>query len=93
YLFMRDTERERGRDIGRGRSRLPAGSPTWDSIHGLQDQGRRRAGGELKPAVDEMLPEGGGSTGLLKDLAADEKAVHADFFNDFEDRFDDDDLP
>ena len=35
YLFMRDTER--GRDIGRGRSRLPAGSPIWDSIPGPQD--------------------------------------------------------
>ena len=31
---MRDTERERGRDPGRGRSRLHAGSPTWDSIPG-----------------------------------------------------------
>ena len=27
YLFMRDTERERGRDTGRGRSRLHAGEP------------------------------------------------------------------
>ena len=27
YLFMRDTEIERGRDTGRGRSRLHAGSP------------------------------------------------------------------
>ena len=37
---MRDThtERERGRDTGRGRSRLHAGSPMWDSIPGLQDQ-------------------------------------------------------
>ena len=26
YLFMRDTEKERGRNIGRGRSRLPVGS-------------------------------------------------------------------
>uniref|UniRef100_A0A2K6ULE5 COP9 signalosome complex subunit 9 n=1 Tax=Saimiri boliviensis boliviensis TaxID=39432 RepID=A0A2K6ULE5_SAIBB len=34
----------------------------------------------------------GGSTGLLMDLAANEKAVHADFFNDFEDLFDDDDI-
>ncbi|XP_012891474.1 PREDICTED: myeloma-overexpressed gene 2 protein [Dipodomys ordii] len=34
----------------------------------------------------------GGSTGLLMDLAANEKAVHADFFNDFEDLFDDDDV-
>ena len=31
-------ERERGRDTGRGRSRLHAESPTWDSIPGLQDQ-------------------------------------------------------
>ena len=30
---MRD--RERGRDIGRGRGRLPVGSPMWDSILGL----------------------------------------------------------
>ena len=29
---MRDTDRERGRDLGRGRSRLHARSPTWDSI-------------------------------------------------------------
>ncbi|KAB0381626.1 hypothetical protein FD755_003543 [Muntiacus reevesi] len=56
----------------------------------------------MKPAMDEMFPEGagpyvdldeaGGSTGLLMDLAANEKAVHADFFNDFEDLFDDDDI-
>ena len=32
---MRDTQR--GRDTGRGRSRLPAGSPMWDLIPGLQD--------------------------------------------------------
>ena len=40
YLSIRETERcrERGRDTGRGRSRLHAGSPTWDSILGLQDQ-------------------------------------------------------
>ena len=30
-------ERVKGRDTGRGRSRLHAGSPTWDSIWGLQD--------------------------------------------------------
>ena len=42
---MRDTERKRGRDIGRGRSRIPAGNPTWDSIPGLQDRalGQRQA--------------------------------------------------
>ena len=34
---MRGTERERGRDIGRGRSRLLAGIPMWDSIPGPQD--------------------------------------------------------
>ena len=47
YSFMRyiETERERGRDTGRGRSRLLAGSPTWDSTPGPQDQalGRRQA--------------------------------------------------
>ena len=32
------TERERGRDTRRGRSRLRAGSPMWDSIPGLQDR-------------------------------------------------------
>ena len=35
YLFMIDTDkRERGRDTGRGRSRLHAGSLMWDSILG-----------------------------------------------------------
>ena len=34
---MRDTERQSGRDTGRGRSRLPVGSLMWDSILGLQD--------------------------------------------------------
>ncbi|CAD7667071.1 unnamed protein product [Nyctereutes procyonoides] len=45
YLFMRDTESERGRDTGRGRSRLHAGNLRWDSIPGLQDHalGRRQA--------------------------------------------------
>lgn len=43
------------------------------------------------PYVD--LDKAGGSTGLLMDLAASEKATHADFFNDFEDLFDDDDIP
>ena len=40
YLFMRD----RGRDTGRGRSRLHAGSLMWDSIPGLQNHalGRRQ---------------------------------------------------
>ncbi|PKU36281.1 hypothetical protein llap_13415 [Limosa lapponica baueri] len=29
-----------------------------------------------------LTAEAGGSTGLLMDLAANEKAVHADFFNE-----------
>ncbi|XP_048960557.1 pyridoxal kinase isoform X1 [Canis lupus dingo] len=41
----KDTERERGRDTGRGRSRLHAGSPTRDSIPRLQD----RALGQRQP--------------------------------------------
>ena len=31
---MRDTDRERGRDTGRGRSRFHVGSLMWDSILG-----------------------------------------------------------
>ena len=31
---MRDTERKRGRDTGRGKGRLPVGSPVWDLIPG-----------------------------------------------------------
>jgi len=58
----------------------------------------------MKPTVvaDELFPEGAGPymdleevgdfSGLLMDLAANEKAVHADFFNDFDDLYDDDDL-
>ena len=33
----REIERDRGRDTGRGKSRLHAGTPTWDLILGLQD--------------------------------------------------------
>ena len=35
FIYSRQTQKERGRDIGRGRSRLPKGSPMWDSIPGL----------------------------------------------------------
>ncbi|KAF2350694.1 Myeloma-overexpressed 2-like, partial [Trinorchestia longiramus] len=49
--------------------------------------------------ADEMFPEGAGpymdideAGGLLMDLTANEKAVHADFPNTFPDLFDDDDL-
>ena len=37
YLFIHEKHRERGRDTGRGRSRLHAGSPIWGLILGLQD--------------------------------------------------------
>jgi len=40
YLFMRDTEREA--DTGRGRSRLPVGSPMQDLIPGLWDHALSR---------------------------------------------------
>ena len=43
---MRKRE-ERGRDTGRGRSRLHAGSPTWDSIQGLQDHALADGGAKL----------------------------------------------
>ncbi|KAB0797866.1 hypothetical protein PPYR_08859 [Photinus pyralis] len=58
----------------------------------------------MKPAIvaDEMFPEGagpymdleeaGGSSNLLMDLAASEITIHADFFNDFDDLYDDEDL-
>ena len=36
-LFIHERHRKRGRDIGRGRCRLPVGSPTWNSIPGPQD--------------------------------------------------------
>ena len=42
---MIDIERDREADTGEGRSRLHAGSLTWDSIPGLQDRalGQRQA--------------------------------------------------
>lgn len=63
-----------------------------------------KLGIDMKPSMvaDEMFPEGagpymdldeaGGSGGLLMDLTANEKAVHSDFHNDFDDLFDDEDL-
>ena len=36
YFFMRDTERETGRDTDRGRSKLHARSPAWELILGLR---------------------------------------------------------
>ena len=37
YLFIHERHREGDRDTGRGRSRLPTGSPMWDLIPGPQD--------------------------------------------------------
>ena len=37
HSWKTDREREKGRNTGRGRSRLHAGSLIWDSIPGLQD--------------------------------------------------------
>ena len=37
YLFIHEKHRERGRDIGKGRSRLPAGNLMWDLIPGPWD--------------------------------------------------------
>ena len=34
YLCIHERHGERGRDIGRGRSRFPVGNPMWDSIPG-----------------------------------------------------------
>ena len=53
--MRRRGDRERGRDTGRGRSRLHAGSPTWDSIPGLQDP--PRAEGGAKPLSHRDCPE------------------------------------
>lgn len=59
----------------------------------------------MKPTVvaqDEMFPDGdagwmemdeaASGGGMLIELAANERAVHGDFFNNFDDLFDDDDL-
>ena len=52
---MRDTEK--GRDIGRGRSRLPAGSPTWDTIpdKGSQPEPKADAQPLSHPGVPQEL--------------------------------------
>ena len=43
YLFIHERHRERGRDTGRGRSRLPVGSPMRDSIPGPKDHALSRS--------------------------------------------------
>ena len=50
YLFMRDTERERGRE----RSRLLAGSPMWDSILGLGSHPEPK--GDAEPLSHPRIP-------------------------------------
>ena len=56
YLFIhkRHTERNRGRDTGRGRSRLHAGILMWNSIPGLQDHAW--AAGGTKPLSHPGIP-------------------------------------
>lgn len=55
------------------------------------------------PVADEMFPEGAysemeeasvgtSSSVQMMDIAANEKTVHSDFYNDFDDLFDDEDL-
>ena len=34
FIYLWETHTHRGRDIGRGRSRLLAGSPMWDLVPG-----------------------------------------------------------
>ena len=55
-LFIHETERERGRDTGRGRSRLHAGSPMWDSIPGSRGHalGQRRCQTAEPPGVPSI---------------------------------------
>ena len=42
FIYSWETHTERGGHIGRGRSRLYAGSPMWDLIPGLQDHALSR---------------------------------------------------
>ena len=61
--------------------RVPA--PTWTWTR-WERRGRvgEAAGLRARPrGTQRLLFQAGGSTGLLMDLAANEKAVHADFFN------------
>ena len=55
FIYSQERQRERGRDTGRGRSRLHAGSPMWDSILGLQDQAL--AEGSAKPLSHPGCPQ------------------------------------
>ena len=56
----------------------------------------------MKPVADEMFPDGNydgdeasvgtSSSSQMMDISTNEKAVHLDFYNNFEDLFDDEDL-
>ena len=65
-----------------------------------------QAGRQSVMVADEMFPDGPGAgldfadvedvvrdNSLLSDLTASDKTVHAEFFNNFGDLFDDSDLP
>ena len=52
YLFMKDTHTERGR----GRSRLHAGSPTWDSIPGPRDHALSQMQIDAQPLSHPVPP-------------------------------------
>ena len=52
---MKNTQRERGRDTGRGRIRLHEGSRMWDSILGLQDPALGFKG-RVKPLSHPGIP-------------------------------------
>ena len=76
-------------------------------IHNIKMSGP--AGRQNLMVADEMFPDGpgagvdfadvedvrdvGGPSGLLNDLTNSDKTVHADFYNNFGDLFDDNDLP
>ena len=49
--------------------------------------------GDVEDVVRDVSAGAGGPAGLLNDLTASDKTVHADFFNNFGDLCDDDDLP
>ena len=54
FIYSWERQRERGRDTGRRRSRLHAGSPTWDSI--LISRIMHRAEGSTKPLSHPGCP-------------------------------------
>lgn len=79
--------------IENNKAKPSAGKSSSKPASKQQQQPNQHQVGIMKPTVvaDEMFPEGpgpfmdleeaGGSTGLLMDLAANEKDVHADFYN------------